>query len=524
MKHTKSGRSLSVLALVLSVVMMLALVGCGDKAADTDKDTGAKTTITTTTTTTAAENDGTTGTEAADGTTTGTEAVDGTTTDTEAPTTGTTAVDPFGSGSTSTTKKPTTTSTTVHTVPTGTESIFSKVPDKLSGQKIRMLIWWDVMDDDLQEADYFKEQTGIQVTYETATMEKYQSTLSGKIMAGSSPALAAIINEWYPQPITRNLLQPIKNTGWDYTNKEDNIYALSMMEQFSYKGEMYGVALKGSNHSTFEVLFFNKDILDAKGVKDDPYELWKKGQWNWDTCLSIAQACTDAKKEEYGMTMIYFNYWMLSAGEDFVLSDMNGLRNNIKSSRLLAAWNHAWDMIFTHKVIPQMFVDQWQLFYHEKVAMMAAGSYMMQADPMHTNYVPPNCGGFNWSVVPFPSPAGQSAVAGCEGTVWGFPAKVTGDKLQAAMWYLRYFLDDSAYSSRDFFGNEECWEVMEWVWNQKVQSFNSVGVLTYGGKYSAATIQYDLIDMATTKAAVKTNLDKWYAELDTNIYAIEHEM
>ena len=44
------------------------------------------------------------------------------------------------------------------------------------------------------------------------------------------------------------------------------------------------------------------------------------------------------------------------------------------------------------------------------------------------------------------------------------------------------------------------------------------------GKYSAATIQYDLIDMAATKAAVKTNLDKWYAELDANINAIINEL
>ena len=521
MKHT---RIASLLALVLVVVMMLTLVGCGDKAGDADNAGGNKTTVTTTTTTAAddSQSDGTT--TAADGTTTGTDAVDGTTTGTEAPTTGATAADPFATqATTKPTKKPVTTTTTTNTIPTDNDSVFAKVPSKLSGQKIKMLIWWDIAADDTKEAEFFKEQTGIQVGFETATMDKYQSTLSGKIMAGNPPQVAAIINEWYPQPITRGLMQPIKNTGWDYTNKTDDIYALSMMEQFSYKGEMYGVALKGSNHSTFEIMVFNKDLMKAKGIKEDPYQLWKKGQWNWDTCLQIALACTDAKKEEYGMSMTYFNYWMLSAGQDFVLSDIDGLKNNIKSSKLLDSWNHAWDMIFTHKVIPQMFSSQWNLFYQEKLAMYGAGSFMLQADPIHTIYVPQNCQ-FDWSVVPFPSPKGQSAVAGVEGTVWGFPVKVTGDKLQAAMWWLRYHLDDSKYSARDFYANEESWEVMGWMWNQKVQSFNSVGVLTYGGKYSAATIQYDLIDMASTKAAVKTNLDKWYAELDANITAIVNEL
>ena len=520
MKHT---RITGLLALVLVVVMMLTLVGCGDKSEDSGKgDSGKKTTVTTTTTTTAAtEGDGTTTGTEADGTTTGTEATGGETTGT----TGTTAGDPFGPADNTTkpTKKPTTTTSTTKTIPTGEGSIFDKVPSKLKGQKIKQMVWWDVSDGDLEEAEFFKEQTGIQVAVETSTMDKYQSNLSGKIMAGNPPQIAAIISEWYPQPITRGLMQPIKNTGWDYTNKTDDIYALGLMDQFSYKGEHYGVALKGSNMSTFEVMFFNKDMLKANGVKEDPYQLWKKGQWNWDTCLSIAKACTDAKKEQYGLTNISQFFWMLSAGQDFVLSDIDGLKNNIKSSKLLDAWNHAWDMIFTHKVIPQNFSQQKELFYAEQVAMLGAGSFFMQADPARTTYVPQNCK-FDWGVVPYPSPAGQSAVAACEGTVWGFPTKVTGDKLQAAMWYLRYNLDDTHYGERDIYSKEECWEVMGWMSNQKVQSYNSVGVVCYGGKYNAWSIQYDVIDGATTKAQVKTNLDKWYAEIDANIETIVNEL
>ena len=519
MKHT---RIASLLALVLAVVMMLTLVGCGDKADDSAKDDGGKkATVTTTTTTTAAtEGDGTTTGTEADGTTTGTEATGGETTGT----TGGAVADPFGTqATTKPTKKPTTTTSTTKTIPTGEDSIFEKVPSKLKGQKIKMMIWWNTATDDTKEAAFFKEQTGISVAFETSTMDKYQSNLSGKIMAGNPPQVAAIINEWYPQPITRGLMQPIKNTGWDYTNKTDDIYALSMMEQFSYKGEMYGVALKGSNHSTFEVMFFNKDMLKTNGVKEDPYQLWKKGQWNWETCLSIAKQCTDAKKEQYGLTNVSQFFWMLSSGQDFVLSDIDGLKNNIKSSKLLEAWNHAWDMIFTHKVIPQNFSQQPQLFFSEQVAMFGAGSYYMQAEASHNNYVPQNCK-FDWGVVPFPSPQGQSAVAAVEGTVWGFPTKVTGDKLQAAMWWLRYHLDDSKYSARDFYANEESWEVMGWMWNQKVQSYNSVGVVCYGGKYNAWSIQYDVIDGATTKAQVKTNLDKWYAEIDANIETILNEL
>ena len=511
MKHAKSSRIFSLLALVLVVTMLVTLVGCG--GSDNKTDDTKKTTTTTTTTTTVADNTGdattTTGGDSTDDTTTGADSTD-------------TTIDLGGLLGTTTqpttTKKPTT--TTSKTLPPADQNILNKVPSELKGTKIKMLIWWNTATDDKNEAATFKAATGIDVAYETATMDKYQSNLSGKIMAGNPPALAAIINEWYPQPITRGLMQPIKNTGWDYT---DSIYATAMMEQFSYKGEYYGIALKGSNMTTFEVMFFNKKVLAANGVSEDPYQLWKKGQWNWDTCLDIATKCTNAKKDKYGLTLIYQNYWMLSAGQDFVLADKDGLKNNIKSPQLLNAWYHAWDMINTHKVIPTYFSQQQQLFYNGSVAMMGGGSYFMQAEASHSNYVPQNMTD-DWGVVPFPSPKGQAAVAACEGTVWGFPTKVKGNQLQAAMWFLRYFLDDATYSARDFYPSEECWEVMGWMWNQKIQSFNSVGVVTYGGKHSAATIQYSLIDEATTKSQVASNLESWYAELQANIDQIKTEM
>lgn len=517
MKHAKTSRVFSLLALVLAVTMLLTLVGCGG---DNAGDDTPKTT-TTTTTTTVADNGDT-------DTTTGGDVIDDTTTGGDTTTTGGDVVPSLNIEITQGTKPTKTTATkkvTTKTLPVGDKNVLNQVPSSLKGTKIKMLIWWNKGADDANEAKTFKDKTGIDVAYETAEMSKYQSNLSGKIMAGNPPALAAIINEWYPQPITRGLMQPIKNTGWDYSDK--SLYAHAMMDQFSYKGEWYGIALKGSNMTTFEVMFFNKKVLKANGVTKDPYQLWKDGNWNWDTCLEIAQKCTNAKKDKYGLTLIYQNYWMLSAGQDFVLSDKNGLKNNLKSPDLLNAWHQAWHMIYTHKVIPTMFSQQQQLFFNGSVAMLGGGSYFMQAEASHQNYVPQNTTD-EWDVVPFPSPKGAAAVAACEGTVWGFPSKVKGNQLQAAMWFLRYFLDDATYSARDFYPDDKlgthCWEVMGWMWNQKIQSFNSVGVVTYGGKHSAASVQYSLIDEATTIGMVASNLESWHSEIQANIDAINSEM
>lgn len=101
--HIRFNRCFSLLALVLAVVMMLNVVGCGKQAAK-PSDNGATAAVTTTATTAAA----TTTTTVADTTTT-TDTTAATTT-TEAPTTVTTTTTVITT--TSTTAKPTTTTTT----------------------------------------------------------------------------------------------------------------------------------------------------------------------------------------------------------------------------------------------------------------------------------------------------------------------------------------------------------------------------------------------------------------------------
>jgi len=490
---TAISRISGVLSLVLIAAMLLTMVGCGTDKPDQESywSYWEESVVTKSTTSTTAPADG----DGLRSTTSGTKTTQ-------------------GEGTTSATKDP------------GKEIVdINNVPGELKGTKINMMIWWTEGGDDTKKAEAFKDATGIEVKYNSQAMNKYQTNLSAMVMASNAPAIAAIINEWYPQPITRNLMQPISNVkGWESKFKDNSIFATSLMDQFGYKGQHYGIAVKGGTNCTFHVMFFNKKILQKCGVKDDPYKLWKANNWNWDTFLEIAQKCTKPNDGLSGLTNVGQYTWMLSAGQDFVKSTKAGLKNNIKAAEVLNAWNWNWDLINTYKVVDTTFTGQTP-FFQGKAAMLGAGSYMMQAEASRTNYVPQNMKD-DWSVVPFPSPKGMN-VAACDGTVWGFPSKVTGNKLQAAAYYLCYYLDDShnADMLAKFYptNKPECWEVMNWMWDQTIQSYNSVGVLTYGGEHTAYTIQYSLVDEADTKAKMKSNLDTWYSVLDANIKKIENE-
>jgi len=505
MKTAKFHRLTGVLSLVLVAVMLLTLVGCNGGGTE---DPAQQSDVSTTTTTA--------------GEAQATEPSKTESTASTSKTSGKMPTRPTGGKNTSQSAQQSATGTKAP-VKDGEDVLKLAKKAGLGGTEIKMMLWWTKGKDDQAEAATFEKATGIKVSYETTAMAQYQTQLSAKVMAKNAPTLAAIINEWYPQPITRGLMQPLDNVkGWNF--KDDDVYALKLMDQFSYKGKYYGIALKGSNMTTFEVMFFNKAIMKKSGIKQDPYQLWKAGKWNWDTCLDIALQVQNKSNDKIkGITNTGQFYWMLSAGEDFVKSTKAGLKNNINSPGVLNAWNWSWKMIYDKKIIDTSYTAE-KPFFQGKAAMFGVGSYMMQSDASRTNYVPQNMKD-PWGVVPFPSPKGKT-YAGCEGTVWGFPKGVTGDKLQAGAWYLRYFLDDYHYSARDFYPSDECWEVMKWMWDQPIQSYNSVGVLTYGGEYTdksaaAYEIPYSLVDEADTPAKLKSNLQSWEGTLSKNIEKIE---
>ena len=389
------------------------------------------------------------------------------------------------------------------------EEFLSQVPEDLSGQKIKMMAWWSPTAEDTAKKDTFYKETGIKVTFETATLDKYQSTLFAKNLAGNPPQTAAIRSDWYPIPITRNLFQPISATGWNFY---EDIYATELMEQFSYRGECYGIALKGSLFADFEVLYFNETLLKAKGITETPYDLWKAGEWNWLTLMEMAQQYKDATDGNYALTLPSHSTWMLSAGYDFVADSDTGLKNQLSDSHVLDAWNHAWDMVHTYGAVTATFDEQ--LFYHEALAMMGGTTAQGLA-------VADACD-FELGVVPFPTALRQKAVSACTATVWGFPVKNTGNKLQATMWWLRYYLDDVAFTDREAQIGAACVEVLDGMWEQQIKPFTSVGVISYGNVWSLADIEYSIIQEATNKAMVLTQLKSWEQTLDIHIKDVEN--
>ena len=94
--------------------------------------------------------------------------------------------------------------------------------------------------------------------------------------------------------------------------------------------------------------------------------------------------------------------------------------------------------------------------------------------------------------------------------------------------WLRFYPDDAAYGDRDVYANEQSWEALQWMSEQKAKSYNSVATVCYSGRIMPQMMQQigfgNIIDEYPGHAAIKVNLQKWYQEVEQNIAAIESEV
>lgn len=409
------------------------------------------------------------------------------------------------------------TKTTTPTVPVTPEYDFmSKFPSSQRGKTIRLLYWSEPTAAMKKQIADFKKKTGVTVSVIQTTWDLYATRLTTLVSSNSAPDIACATQDWWPSSIIKNLFQDISAGEFDLKN--DPAYDTDIMDIYSWNGKYYGVAVKNSvDSSTMNVILYNKTKFKRAGL-ETPFELWKKGQWNWDTYLTAAKKLTETKNgTKYYGTAVNPESYMLSANTDFVKFETSGgkttIKNNLADPLLEKAWKFYVDTREVYNVEPVSMTTN--DFYTGKVAMLdvydARALDFAEVRKAMTDEL---------GVAPFPSPAGQTAVAGAKAFIWGIPR---GAKTPiAASYFIRYFLDPNTLDDSDLYINGEAKAVYAGLVNMKKNVLVSRGVVGYNtmddfwGLFS---------DVAYGKAdQVAVNLKSWNSKLNSTISEIEKEM
>lgn len=300
-----------------------------------------------------------------------------------------------------------------------------------SSKKISMLLWYTFSDAEKARADAFTKETGIKLSITKTTQGLYQTKLASMVMANNAPDLVAMSANSFPMVILKDLIQPVDG----YIDMSDSGWDLEMMNALKWNGKYYGLSVKGSQMEQQFVIYYNKTLFDSWGVKT-PTEYWKSNNWNWDTFRECAINMTGTKggKTITGFAPAAVNFWeyfSISAGVPMVSynSSTSSFSNNMTNPTVANAFKFANQLIYTDKCAK----TQGDLTSGD-LAMMGGGEwYMWKGDKLDKNMTD------EWSVVPWPSPKGQTPTLPCDSQLWCLGNGAANP--QGAVSFIRYWLD-----------------------------------------------------------------------------------
>lgn len=180
------------------------------------------------------------------------------------------------------------------------------------------------------ELALFEDNYGASIEYIPTTDSTMFDDLATAILGGTSPDI--FIYEWraFPYDIEKGQFQPIDSiVDW-----EDPMWAdvKEQADKFSWKGEHY-IAPLGYAFSDTQILMYNKTNIEDNGF-EDPYELYQKGEWNWNTFVDMMTDFKGDDDSRFGIAGWWANAFVYTSGDIIVTYDGNKFTNNMYSDKI----------------------------------------------------------------------------------------------------------------------------------------------------------------------------------------------
>lgn len=229
---------------------------------------------------------------------------------------------------------------------------------------------------DLQEMiRVFEEQNpNIHIEYELASFNDYFTKLQTQIAGGNAPDAFELNYENFVAYAAKGALLDLDPLIQNDSSFNPDSLNKQAYDAFKYDGKQYGMVESFSN----VVLFYNKDLFDAKGVE------YPQADWTWEDELKAAQELTDIDKGIWG-TYSPIQFWefyktIAQNGGSIFNYDMTEVTVNSKENIEALQW--MVDKISKYRVSPSDAEMSGQsdsdLFKNGQIAMLRTGIWMFE--------------------------------------------------------------------------------------------------------------------------------------------------
>ncbi len=252
------------------------------------------------------------------------------------------------------------------------------------------------------ELELFEKKYGGSIKWYQTTWENRYNDLSTYVLGGEGIDFYASDTGNLPKGVISGMFQSVDQ----YIDMDSDIWqnTAEAMKAYNFGDKHYMFV---TNTRANYYVYYNKATIEANGL-DDPWDLYKAGEWNWDTFKSMLQEFVDEENDQWGLDNWYNELALLySAGVPTVQAVDGQLVCNLNDATMEKAMNFQYDLFnsglvlpleqFNWAIQPQMMGEGRQLFW-------IGGYWEAEGDPTTwTHGIEPENLGF----VPTPSPAGS---------------------------------------------------------------------------------------------------------------------
>ena len=209
----------------------------------------------------------------------------------------------------------------------------------------------------------------------------YYQTFTTAAMAGTKFADIAKFpgDQSFPNAIAGGYIWELDSFMSDFDDV--TMWADVVDSALKINGKHFFLAPAGTLHN-YTGLFFNQKVLDNCSVTKNPHDYMKEGNWNWNTFLELAKACTKkvGSVQYYGYTSAAPTAFLRSNGCEVWSTNADGSQSfNYDDPACVETIQFMHDLYNVHRVIPS--TDRHKgvtLFEAGQVAMFATTYYSYQ--------------------------------------------------------------------------------------------------------------------------------------------------
>ena len=331
----KKSLILRIAALVLSLAVLSGFAGCGTKVTSSEVWVYEK--------------DGNTGNDAASGTDGSQE--NNTSSD------GETSTDKNSSGASSEATDPVAQIYGNVNIKSGKKAAESGL--NLGGKTYTMAVWNspEYLDDAFNnKVKAFQNKFNCKIKVIELGWDEYLTKLNQSTVSGKPYDIVFIHGSMYANGVTKGLYADLSNqiTTADLIDKNNPTAGgidMSRSVQFSYKKGLYG--LTGSYASAPYVMYYNKLLFSQYFKSDeDPYTLYKNGQWTWNKIQEMAKKVVNPSRQMYMFdASLVMRSLILDAGGYLVTPNGDTYKENLTDPKVVKGVQFFQDLFSAEKGI-----------------------------------------------------------------------------------------------------------------------------------------------------------------------------